>query len=505
MLNRRTLLAASAATGLAACDRTGPPDGLLRVATTTLPDSLDPARGEFASAALAYKQIHAGLTEYAPDGSVAPGLAESWSFRDEGRRWFFHLRDGLTWSDGHPLTADDIVWSVRRLVDPSQSFARLGDFFAIENARAVLAREQRPEALGVRALNDRSVEFRLTDPLGLLPTLMREFYPFPRHVIERVGLDWVRPEHMVSAGAYTLGGESQLHLSMTRNPAYYAAERVAIPAIRLDAVQDAATRVRLFRAGDYDLADRPPANQIGFLRERLGAHFRSFDAPILRYLKVNHARAPLGPAEVRATLSQAIDREFIAREFFAGTAQPTRHVIPTLDPQVAGGSGTATPAIDRPLEIRTTPGDNERIALAIADDWQRIGVEADILVTYPTDLYQAVDAGDFDIAVASFNRGLKSDPFFMLDPFAPGGFADNFNWEDPAFADAMARARRETDPAARALAYRQAQDRLFEETAIIPLLHERAHWMVSERVAGTRSDVQPMLWRDLSLLPPELE
>ena len=132
-------------------------------------------------------------------------------------------------------------------------------------------------------------------------------------------------------------------------------------------------------------------------------------------------------------------------------------------------------------------------------------METDILVTYATDLYQAVDAGEFDIAVASFNRGLKSDPFFMLDPFAPGGFSDNFNWSDDAFADAMARARRETDPAARALAYQQAEDRLFEQTAIIPLLHERAHWMVSDRVAGTRSDVQPMLWRDLSLLPPELE
>ncbi|MEP3073123.1 MAG: ABC transporter substrate-binding protein, partial [Maricaulis sp.] len=296
MLNRRTLLAASLATGLTACSRSAPPEGLLRVATTNLPDSLDPARGEFASAALAYKQLHAGLTEYAPDGSVAPGLAESWTFREDGRLWYFHLRDGLTWSDGHPLTAEDIVWSARRLVDPAQSFARLGDFFAIENARAVLAGGMPSEAMGVSALNERSVEFRLTDPLGLLPVLMREFYPFPRHVIERHSADWVRPENMVTAGAYTLTGESQLHLSMTRNPAYYDAARVAIPAIRLDAVQDAATRVRLFRAGDYDLADQPPANQIGFLRDRLGERFRSFDAPILRYLKLNHARAPLASA-----------------------------------------------------------------------------------------------------------------------------------------------------------------------------------------------------------------
>ena len=104
-------------------------------------------------------------------------------------------------------------------------------------------------------------------------------------------------------------------------------------------------------------------------------------------------------------------------------------------------SKSAALEIGRPLQIRTTPGDNERIALAVADDWQRAGVETEIFVTYATDLYQAVDAGDYDVAVASFNRGLKADPFFMLDPFAPGGFADNFNWQDAEFAGAMARAR----------------------------------------------------------------
>jgi oligopeptide transport system substrate-binding protein len=498
MLNRRALLAASAATGLAACGRRGAPDRLLRVATTGLPDSLDPARGEFAAAALVYKQIHAGLTEYAPDGSVAPGLAERWEVSDDGHLWTFRLREGLLWSDGHPLTAEDVVWSARRLVDPAQSFANLGDFFAVENARAVLAGERAPDALGVTMRDRHTVEFRLADPLGLFPTLMREFYPFPRHVIHRAGLDWVRPANIVTAGAYKVTGESQISLDLARNERHYAGASTTIPAIRVDAVVEDATRMRLFRAGDYDLADRPPSNQIDYWRERLGTRFRSFDAPILRYLKVNHARAPLNDAAVRRALSAAIDRDFLAREFFAGTATPTRHVLPGV---ADGQDMPARLAIDvaRPLEIRTTTGEGERLAVAIADDWRRIGVATELLVTYPTDLYQAVEAGDFDIAVASFNRGLKSDPFFMLDPFAPGGFAANFNWEDAEFARIMALARRESDPAARAAAYRAAEARLIAEQAVIPLLHERAHWLVGERVSGVREDVQPMLWRYLSL------
>lgn len=498
MLNRRTLLAASAATSLAACGRAGPPADLLRVATSGLPDSLDPARGEFAAAALVYKQIHAGLTEYAPDGSVGPGLAESWSVDESGLVWTFRLRDGLVWSDGHPLTAEDVAWSARRIVDPAESFAVLGDFYAVTNARAIHAGEMAPDRLGVTARDDRTVEFRLDTPLGLLPTLMREFYPFPRHVIERVGLDWIRPEHIVTAGAYTVTAESQMSLDLVRNPRHYAADQVAIPAIRIDGVREDATRMRLFRAGDYDLADRPPANQIDYWRERLGDQFQSFDAPILRYLKVNHARAPLDDARVRRLLSRAIDRDFLAREFYAGTASPTDLVIPGSQLTGAGMTPQAG-GVARPLQIRTTTGEGERLAVAIADDWGRLGIETELLVSYPTDLYQAVDAGDFDIAIASFNRGLKSDPFFMLDPFAPGGFAANFNWQDETFAELVAAARRQTAPTARRQLYLAAMERLHDQMAIIPLLHERAHWLVGDRVAGARPDIQPILWRDLEL------
>jgi oligopeptide transport system substrate-binding protein len=500
MLSRRALLVASSATALAACGRSGPPADLFRVALSGLPDSLDPARGEFAAAALVYKQIHAGLTEYGPDGGLAPGLAERWEVSPDGLSWTFRLREGLVWSDGHALTAEDVAWSARRIVDPAESFAILGDFYAVANARAVHRGELPPSALGVEAPDDRTVIFRLDTPLGLFPILMREFYPFPRHVIDRVGLDWVRPEHIVTAGAYLMHEESQLHLRLQNNPRFYDAGQVAIPAIRIDAVRDDSTRTRMFRAGDFDLAENPPANQIGFLRERLGERFQSFDAPILRYLKPNHARPELADPAVRKALSDAIDRDFLNASFFNGTASPTHSVLrgtqwppSRLNPPVR---------INRPLEIRTTTGVNEQIAIAIADDWNRIGVETELLVSYPTDLYQAVDAGDFDIAIASYNRGLKADPFFMLDPFAPGGFADNFGFADPDYARLMQTAREESDSARRGDAYRAAEHRLLDLQAVIPLLHDRAHWLVGDRLGGTRSDIQPMLWRDLSLSAP---
>ncbi len=469
----------------------------MRVGVTDLPDSLDPARGELSAAALIYYQVHAGLTDYGPDGELAPGLAESWSVSPDGLVWTFTLREELAWSDGRPLTAHDIVWSAQRLVDPAESFSDLGDFYAVENARAALAGEVTPQALGVTALNDRMVSFRLTTPLGLFPVLMREFYPVPRHQIERLGDDWIEPEYWVSSGAYTIASVSTSAISLSRNPHYYGRSSVAIPRIDVLSVRDDATRVRLFRAGELDLAQSPPANQIAFLRGELGDRLRGFEAPILRYLKLNHARSPLDQRANRIMLSRAVDRDFIAREIYAGAASPAPGVL-------KGSPNTPPPAPDsfqfsRPLEIRTTTGMGERVAVALADDWRRIGVETEILVSYPTDLYQAVDAGNFDIAVAGFNRGLKSDPFFMLDPFGPSGFAANFNWVDDEFAAIMQAARAENDPALRAQTYFSAEARLLQQAAIVTLAHERAHWLVEPRVTGTRASVQPMLWRNLGL------
>lgn len=503
-ITRRSALLAGLAAG--ACGSAPPAGDTLRVATGALPDSLDPARGQFASAALIYKQVHAGLTDYGSNGQLAPGLAEHWEASPDGLAWTFTLRPDLRWSDGHPLSAEDIAWSALRLVDPAQSFAILGDFQNVTNARAITLGDAPADTLGVDVLDDRRIRFRLDQPLGLFPILMREFYPFPRHVIEAVGDDWVRPQNWVSAGAYTVRAISQVDMYLARNPNYYGADQVRIPEIHVQAIRDDATRVRMFRADEVDIADNPPGNQIEFLRAQLGSQFQSFDAPILRYLKLNHDRAPLNDLAFRTRLNQAVDRAFLAREVFSGTATPTpRSVI------IGASQEMARPAAaeleinrpDRPLEIRTTIGVGERIAVSLADDWRQIGIETEILTSYPTDLYQAVDAGEFDIAVSSFNRGLKTDPFFMLDPFAPDGFAANFNWQDDVFADLMEAARREDDPQRRAALYGQADERLYTQAAITPLVHERAHWLIAGRVEGTRPDVQPQLWRDLSLAASE--
>jgi oligopeptide transport system substrate-binding protein len=153
------------------------------------------------------------------------------------------------------------------------------------------------------------------------------------------------------------------------------------------------------------------------------------------------------------------------------------------------------------VQVRATAGDRDRVAVAMMDDLAEAGVRAELLASYPLDLYQAVDAGDYDLALARFDRGLKSDPDFMIQPFTRTGFADNTNWTGPrrgAFDALIAAANGEPDAQARMDRFSEAERIFLEEMSSIPLLFEKAYWMVGSRLRVPEA-IQPQLWRDLSL------
>ena len=509
-INRRTLFGGAGALALSACGGQEPvPSGLLRAAIDREADSLDPLVGQFASSSLMYKQLHAPLTDYSPDAGLAPGLAESWS-SDDGRRWTFRLRENLVWSDGTPLTAYDVLWTARRTVDPRTGFADQGDFFAVIGARAALRGEIPPEDIAVTAPDARTIIFEMDRPLGLFPILMREFYPQPQHAVEAHGQAYTRPENWVSAGPYVLQDQGAMRYRLAKNPLYHSADQVQIENIEISVVEEAAARARLFRAGDLDLVDRPPNDQIGFYRERLGTQLVAFRAPILTYFKVNCTRPYLADPRVRQALSLAVDRSRLNTLFFNDEGTPTDQVIPKPDQAepVMNTEGArallAATGFDEsnPLRItvRATAGERDRMAVAMVDDFRLAGIEAEVFASYSLDLYQAVDSDDFDLALARFDRGLKDQPDFMIQPFTQDGFANNTNWESPyrdGFDALIEQASGQVDMDERKRMLIEAERLFLYGASSIPLINEKAYWMVSDRVQ-LQGRVQPQMWRDLS-------
>jgi len=507
---RRVLLlsatATATATVVAGCS-SGKALGGMRVGISDSPDSLDPAQGQTANAALIFKQLYTPLTNYSKDGALAPGLAESWEVSDDGLRWNFNLRTGLQWSDGVPITAGDIVFTVRKMLDPESLYTDAGDFFQLENAADVLDGKKPTAALGVRAIDDHNVQFSFEKPLGVFAELMREFYPAPAHILQKPSNKWPLPPDFVGSGPYVLTKAEHMALELERNP--FAPDPPLIEQVYVTVVEDAATRARMVRAGDMDLAEDPPSNRIIDLSERKEVQLHGWKSPKLVYLKINHHHKILSNRAVRAALAMTVDRKFISEQLFEGFAEPAIGIMPWASSPIhepfderinrakellnkAGFGGGFS------LTLLHSGGERERIAVVLAQNWKAIGVTCHLQGSDAQGLYSFIDAGEFDLAMASFDRGLKRENWRMVEPFATGGFAANFNWTNPKYDQLVLQTRTEANPVRRDWLAVEAADLLHADVAIVPLVFERKFWLANKNLQGFSSEIPPDQWRFLS-------
>src|SRR4029079_4126476 len=161
----------------------------LRVATSFLPNDLDPKSAIAWPNIQACMQLFDRLVEAWPERTIVPSLAERWEISDDGLRYVFHLREGLTWSDGSPLTAHDIEFGIKRVLDPDSPGSSVAISFALENGEdTYLGRHTDWDSVGVRALDDRTVEFRLSAPAPYFMSVMNrpDGGPQPHHAMDGI-------------------------------------------------------------------------------------------------------------------------------------------------------------------------------------------------------------------------------------------------------------------------------------------------------------------------------
>ncbi|VAV91223.1 Oligopeptide ABC transporter, periplasmic oligopeptide-binding protein OppA (TC 3.A.1.5.1) [hydrothermal vent metagenome] len=503
---RRTFLLASGAVILAGCGRKTQSQNSLRIGIASAPDSMDPAQGQFASAALLFKQLYTPLTNYGADGGLAPGLAKSWEISEDGLRWIFTLRQGLQWSDTEPITAKDVVASTRYLLNPESTYADAGDFSLLENVEAVLAGELPVEKLGVRQISTFVVQFSFTRPLGVFAELMREFYPSPEHILAQPTSNWPNPPNFVGSGPYLLTQGTQQSMTLVRNP--LAPDATNIDTVYISVVEDAATRARMVRAGDLDLVEDPPTNQIAALSTQEEVALHGWKAPRFVYLKVNHKHPALSDIRVRQALNLVVDRTFIADKLFEGAAQVANSILPDLH----ANSSTFPERIKQAKQLLADAGYGdgltisllhsgefrERMAVVLAQNWKQIGVTCYLQASDGPGLYAFIEAGEFDLALASFDRGLKRENWRLIEPFESDGFAANFNWTNLQYDQAVAAARAEANPVKRSWYASQAADIIHEDAAIIPLIFEQKFWLANPDLNGFSDKVTPDQWRFLN-------
>ena len=467
------------------------------------PLTLDPHRYNLRLEQTILGDLFEGLTTVDAEGRIVPGAAERWETSDDGLTWTFYLRGGARWSDGKPVTAHDFVFSLRRLLDPATAASLAYFLYPVVNAEAVNTGKVPPDALGVRALDDHSLEIRLEMPFPFLAE--RLFYPtgapVPAHVVAELGDDWVKAGNMVTNGPFTLDEwVPQGYVRLRKNPAWREAESVRLEAVTYHPVADRSAAYNRFRSEELDIIGDFPPGEIEWLQEQRAEETHLSPLLSIMYLVFNTTAKPFDDARVRRALAIAINRDLITSRVLKSGEIPSHSFVPPLvadyhsevqprelDPAEAKRLLTAAGYDDdNPLSItlRHIAGDdNKTVQVAIASMWKAIGVETRLHHADLASHFAALRQGDFEVAEAGWFG--ENNPEHYLELLMSTTGAVNYGrFEDAEFDTLMQRAKAAASLPERIALMRRAEQRGLGLDPVVPLYSVTIRSLVREGVQG---------------------
>jgi oligopeptide transport system substrate-binding protein len=485
---------------------------ILHVGNGAEPESVDP------HVAIAYsdQRLLAALFEGLcatdePSSQPVPGAAERWEVSADGLTWTFHLRAGLQWSNGEPLTADDFIQSWRRNLAPAFGSGYAYLLFPIKNAEAFNGGKLTdPAALGLAAPDPRTLVVTLERPTPYLPSLTAAtpWYPINPRVVARFGAltdrtgVWTRPENFVGNGPFVLKEWTPgSRLVVARNPRYWDAAAVRLNGIVFYPIENPDVEERNFRAGQLHLTNNLPLSKIPAYRASDAAKLRSDLFLQVYFLRFNVTKPPFDNPKVRRALALAIDRDSISRNLLHGSRAPADHFVP---PHTAGYDSRAHVAQDlaearRLLAAAGYPGGEglpvfelqvrndefqPKMIEAVQAMWQReLGVRISIALLEQKVMIQNQQTLNFTIGANGWVADF-ADPVTFLDIFVTGGGNSWTGWSNPEYDRLIAGAARTLDPAARYEIFQQAEAILLEQAPVIPLVFGARNFLIDPAVKG---------------------
>jgi oligopeptide transport system substrate-binding protein len=475
--------------------------------------TLDPSLSTDVPAERILDDIFEGLTRLDQQGEPAAGVAERWEQSPDGRTWTFHLR-AATWSNGVPVRSSDFVFAWRRTVDPHTASEYAQALAPVVNAVAINEGRAAPETLGIEAPDERTVRVRLAAPTPYLLALLTKSYTFPQYApaVTQWGAAWTQPGHIVGNGAFVLR-EHQIggRVSVERNPRYWNAAQVRLSGVVYYPLDRTQQTDRYF-AGEVDYTDSFSANQLAWLRGRLGDQV--VHGPYLGnfVVGVNYTRPPLGGNRaLRMALTLAVDREILVRYVRQGLYLAAYTPTPPLPgyaaprPQWADLPDAQRHALaqryyreagysrEHPLRLElryATDSDNRRIFEALAAMWRsNLGAEIApyneefrVLLNerhlHKLDLYSSPWIGDYP------------DPYTFLQLFHTGVSYNDGGYSNPRYDALLDAAGLEPDAQRRYALLAQAEQLLDDDAACIPLYYYASRHLVKPWVRGWSVNIQ---------------
>ncbi|MBU0490295.1 MAG: tetratricopeptide repeat protein [Chloroflexi bacterium] len=492
----------------------------LRIDWPYPPLTLDPAlAGDIDSTGI-IDQLFSGLVTLDPEMDVLPDVAHSWDVLDEGRKYVFHLRPDVRWSDGAPVTADDFAYAWRRVLTPATESPAARLLYDIRGARAFHQGETTdPASVGVQAPDPATLAVELEQPAGHFLYLLayNASYPVPRHAVEARSKDWTAAKHIVTNGPFRLvSWNLDKVIVLARDPQYHGRGQGNVQRVKVSLASEWSARLNQYEAGNLDTLalwdlrpDRDRARQQHADEYLLG--------PLMSTLSVGFdaSRPPFDDARVRRAFVHAVDRERLADVVLGGYEFPaTGGFLPPGMPGHSPGIGLPfDPAQAQALLAEAGyPQGRDFPAVELLTDRGR-----DVLNQY----LQAQWRGNLGVEVAwqavewaeMMERLDQTPPHLFLFAWAADyPDPDNFlracdalartGWRDETYEGLVREARQLTDQGQRMARYTEADRLLVQEAAIMPFTYGRIHLLVQPWVHRfPTSAIKWWYWKDVVIEP----
>jgi oligopeptide transport system substrate-binding protein len=474
------------------------------------PDSLDPhkAQGQWENNIIG--DMFVGLMTEDSAANAVFGAAESYTVSDDGLTYRFKIRDHI-WSDGVKVTAHDFEYSFRRIADPKFAAQYVSILYPIRNMEAVSTGKLPVDRLGVHAVDDRTLELQFHFEVPYIEQLLTHFTTFavPKHVVEKYGDHWMRPENIAVNGPYTLKQWiPNDHVRLEKNPRFYDAARVRIEHVTFYPTQDSEAALKRVRGGDFDLlTDSLPPQKIDWLRQNMANELRLWPFILSQYVQFNVQRKPFDDIRVRQALSLAIDREVMCSKVERAGEQPAYALIPPGMPGYPGnarvgfhampmaarlqkakallaeaGYGPRNPLTFDYSMIMTTEA--KLISVALQEMWYQVGVNVRLTPSETQVHYAVLRKHDFDVAWAGWVADYR-DPKNYLYLFQASTSDMNYGgYLNPKFEALVAQSDNMRDAHARGLVLQQAEQVLLDDVVVAPVYFGVTRDLVSPQVKG---------------------
>jgi oligopeptide transport system substrate-binding protein len=467
------------------------------------PDNLDPSRATFATpgTTAVIHQVFEPLLRFDEKLTPQPAAAAAFDVSPDGTVVTFHLRPDGRWSDGQPVTAQQFEFAWKRILDPSLN-AEYASFFVAAGIVGAddynSGRVPTAAKVGVRALDDLTLEVRLNQPFGPLADLaaLPVVAPLRPDIVAANPDDWTQdPSTYIGNGPFAMAEWTHGdHITLVPNARYTAHATWPRPTLARVTVAETRNPEAAFAAftnnpnRGWTLVPDGDVNQV-LNDPALAAHSRQYSDLTTFWVQVNNATPPLNDVNVRRALARAIDRAAFVRDTASGVGVPMASIIPPGMPGFQDGLGQElgfdplaarnllaqagfANGPDLPSLTFSFPAtiDSQRRAANLQAQWrQTLGIDVGLNPVDPEGYEQALADKNYDLAFGGWAADYP-DPQNWFNPlFGCQGSSNAYNYCNSGFDQLVARADTAADLTDRVRLYNQAQSRLIGDVPVLPL------------------------------------